>query len=145
MCMDSYNTYITGKAVCSICTLYYYKNICIPYGGKLWRVETLADLANDHKFAKVSSAKILCSSTKYIIKVQIRQSLFRQLCFCSEFAKVCTHQSFPPYGTLCTKTLIVLQRNWLHICTRVVTYGSHTVIIPANRSLLMYRVAVWAT
>ena len=36
-----------------------------------------ADLANDpHKFAKVSSAKILCSITKYIIKVQIRQNLF---------------------------------------------------------------------
>ena len=32
----------------------------LTYGGKLWRVETLADLANDHKFTKVSSAKILC-------------------------------------------------------------------------------------
>ena len=55
----------------------------------------LADLVNDHKFAKVFSAKILCSITK---KVQIRQSLFRQPCFCSEFAKVCTHQSFSLYG-----------------------------------------------
>ena len=26
----------------------------IPYGGKLWRVETLVDLVNDHKFTKVS-------------------------------------------------------------------------------------------
>ena len=43
----------------------------LPYGGKLWRVETLADLANDHKFAKVSSAKILCSILNNIIKVQI--------------------------------------------------------------------------
>ena len=37
----------------------------IPYGGKIWRVETLADLVNDHKFAKVSSAKILCSILNY--------------------------------------------------------------------------------
>ena len=36
-------------------------NNCVyPYEGKLWRVETLADLANEHKFAKVSLAKILC-------------------------------------------------------------------------------------
>ena len=28
----------------------------IPYRGKLWRGETLANLANDHKFAKVYSA-----------------------------------------------------------------------------------------
>ena len=53
---------------------------------------------NDHKFAKVSSAKILCSILNNIIKVQICQSLFCQLCFCIEFAKVCTHQSFPLYG-----------------------------------------------
>ena len=60
-------------------------------------VETLADLVNDHKFVKVSSAKILCS---ILNNVQIRPSLFCQLCFCSEFAKVSTHQSFPPYGIM---------------------------------------------
>ena len=56
----------------------------IPYGGKLWGVETLVDLANDHKFAKVSSAKILCSILNNIMNIQICQSLFRQLYFCSE-------------------------------------------------------------
>ena len=79
----------------------------IPYGGKLWRVETLADLVNDHKFAKVTSAKILCSILNNIINVQIRQSLFRQLCFCSKFAKVCTHQSFPPYGSVAPSVIII--------------------------------------
>ena len=54
-------------------------NYVYPYGGKLWRVETLADLANHHKFAKVSSAKIL---VQYILPT----------CFCNEFSKVCTHQ-----------------------------------------------------
>ena len=28
----------------------------VPYGGKLWWGETLENLANDHKFAKVSPA-----------------------------------------------------------------------------------------
>ena len=31
----------------------------LPYREKLWRVETMADLANYPKFAKVSSAKYL--------------------------------------------------------------------------------------
>ena len=40
----------------------------IPYmEGNFGRVETLADLANDHKFAKVTSAKILCSILNNII------------------------------------------------------------------------------
>ena len=58
------------------------------------------NFGGDHKFAKVSSANILCSILNNIIKVQIRQSLFCQLHFCSEFAEVCTHQSFPLYGSL---------------------------------------------
>ena len=34
----------------------------IPYKGKLWRVETLANLANDHKFAKVFLYTVLPSA-----------------------------------------------------------------------------------
>ena len=48
----------------------------------------MADLVNDHKFAEVSLAKILCSILNNIINIQIRQSLSCQMCFCSEFAKV---------------------------------------------------------
>ena len=59
----------------------------LPYGGKLWRVEPLADLANDHKFAKVSSAKILCSILNNIINVQIRQSLFASCIFVANLPK----------------------------------------------------------
>ena len=54
--------------------------------------DTLADWANDHKFAKVSNT--LFNN----INIQIRPSLFHQMCFCSEFTKVCTHQSFLLYG-----------------------------------------------
>ena len=34
----------------------------IPYGGKLWRGETLANLANDHKFAKFFPTKFYASN-----------------------------------------------------------------------------------
>ena len=42
--------------------------IYIPYRGKLWRVETLADLANYHK---VYSVKIPCLILNNIINFQI--------------------------------------------------------------------------
>ena len=45
------------------------------------------DLANEHKLAK-ASAKILCSILNNIINIQIHQSLFCRLYFCSEFTKV---------------------------------------------------------
>ena len=47
--------------------------------GKLRRVETLADLVNYHKFAKVSSAKIPCLILNNIINVQIHQSCCHQM------------------------------------------------------------------
>ena len=43
--------------------------------------ETLANLANDHKFAKVFSAKILCLILNNIINVQIREVCFTKCVF----------------------------------------------------------------
>ena len=76
---------------------------------------------NDHIFAKVSSAKIRQNSLNNIINVQIRQSLFHQMCFCSEFAKVCTHQSFLLYDAYDLK--IVRTKgfvNFVDFCTSAI-------------------------
>ena len=80
--------------ICSCCSIKYYV-------ATVWR-ETLEgrniggfNLVNDHKFAKVSSAKTLHSILNNTINIQICQSLFCQMCFCSEFAKICNRQSFP--------------------------------------------------
>ena len=64
--MTASNNAGSSSATTSISTNSNGKPLCInncvyPYGGKLWRVKTLADLANDYKFVKVSSAKIFCS------------------------------------------------------------------------------------
>ena len=49
----------------------------VPYGGKLWRMETLVDLVNDHKFAK---AKILCLiPPKFILPTVILQQIHQSL------------------------------------------------------------------
>ena len=60
--------------------------------------ETLANLINDHKSAKVSSAKNISFNVNNIIDVQICQTLFFQVCSYSEFTEIWTHQSFPPYS-----------------------------------------------
>ena len=97
------HTYICMN-VCSIIiiTLTCLYVLCMEgnFGGwKHWRIWRMT--INSPKFLQPKYF------VQYIIKVQICQSLFRQLCFCSEFAKVCTHQSFPLYGT---ETCSVLSR-----------------------------------
>ena len=47
-------TLTLGNEFSCINTVFFY----VPYRGKLWRVESLADLANYNEFAKVSSTKL---------------------------------------------------------------------------------------
>ena len=42
-----------------------------PYGGKLWWGETLANLVNDHKFAKFKSSKFYFSNTSRDLEAQL--------------------------------------------------------------------------
>ena len=41
----------------------------VPYGGKLWWGETLANLANDHKLAKVSPANFSHTIASFVINI----------------------------------------------------------------------------
>ena len=41
----------------------------LPYGGKLWWGETLANLANDHKFAKVSPTNFSHTIASFVINI----------------------------------------------------------------------------
>ena len=70
---------IYGCFIAFIDSRYLLLYFTIPYRGKHWRVETFVDLANYHKFAKVSSTKILCSILNNIINVQIHQRLCHQM------------------------------------------------------------------
>ena len=55
-------------------------------------------------------ASFFNQNTLFNIKnVQIFQSLFCQMCFCNEFTKVCTHQSFPLYGIV----YVISQHNYI--------------------------------
>ena len=64
-------------------------------------METLAYLVNDHKFAKVSSAKILCSMLN---NMKFAKVYFANCVFVANSPK---HQSFPLYGSpLCFEIII---------------------------------------
>ena len=60
----------------------------------VWKNRQIWQISN-HKFAKVSLAKILFSILNNYINVQVYFSNV----FCSEFAKFCTHQNFPLCST----------------------------------------------
>ena len=85
----------------------------IPYSGKGWRGESLANLANRPRFAKLKPFKLALTINNLLADLLIRQTFFRQMLESSQFAKLYPHQTFPLYGiivianTLCTVSVIV--------------------------------------
>ena len=80
-----------------------YHHLCthIPYSRKVWRKESLANLANERHFTKLKSAKIFHLVQIYLRSYrQIRQTFSCQdRIVVSKFTKVSTRQTFLLYGT----------------------------------------------
>ena len=72
----------------------------IPYSGKVWRGESLANLANRLRFAKLKPSKLVVTIDNPLADLFIRQTFFRQTLEKSRFAKHSARQTFPLYGTL---------------------------------------------
>ena len=72
------------QLLCCVSTNECYKPVIqsgLPYRGKHWQGKTLANLANDHKFAKVSSAKIY-ACIKFVEQILALKSM-KLKCACS--------------------------------------------------------------
>ena len=82
-------------------TIYTYSYI--PYSGKVWRGESLA---NRRRFAKLKPSKLIPTIDNPLADPFIRQTFFRQTLKNSRFAKHSARQTFPLYGT--TNTYIVI-------------------------------------
>ena len=67
----------------------------IPYSGKVWRGESLA---NRLRFAKLKPSKLVVTINSPLADVFIRQTFFRQTLEKSRFAKHSARQIFPLYG-----------------------------------------------
>ena len=72
----------------------------IPYSGKVWRGESLANLANRRRFAKLKPSKLIPTIDNPLADPFIRQTFFRQTLKNSRFAKHYARQTFPLYGIL---------------------------------------------
>ena len=70
----------------------------IPYSGKVWRGESLANLANRLQFAKLKPSKLVVTIDNPLADLLIRQTFFRQTLEKSRFAKHSARQTFPLYG-----------------------------------------------
>jgi len=64
-------------------------NSCnIPYSGKVWRGESLVNLENHLRFAKLKPSKFLLTITTYWLSQIICQTFFHQMLKTSKFAKL---------------------------------------------------------
>ena len=70
----------------------------IPYSGKVWRGESLANLANRLRFAKLKPSKLVVTIDNPLADLLICQTFFRQTLEKSRFAKCSARQTFPLYG-----------------------------------------------
>ena len=77
---------------------YVYGTQHIPYSGKVWRGESLANLANRRRFAKLKPSKLISTIDNPLADPFIRQTFFRQTLKNSRFAKHYARQTFPLYG-----------------------------------------------
>ena len=73
------NTYI--YIVCTYVYMYTCMYVRILYGGKIWRRETLGNLANDHKFAKFKPSKFYFSNTSRVAEAYLARYTNRQILF----------------------------------------------------------------
>ena len=70
----------------------------IPYSGKVWWGESLANLANGLRFTKLKPSKLVVTIDNPLADLFIRQTFFRQMLEKSTFAKHSASQTFPLYG-----------------------------------------------
>ena len=69
------------------------------YSGKVWRGESLANLVNGLRFAKLKPSKLIVTIDNPLADLFIRQTFFRQTLENSRFAKHSARQTFPLYGS----------------------------------------------
>ena len=76
------------------------KTICtnIPYSGKVWLVESLANLANHLQFTKLKPSKLVATISNRLADLFICQTIFCQMLEKNKFTKHSPCQTFPLYG-----------------------------------------------
>ena len=79
----------------------------VPYSGKVWRRESLANLANRRRFAKLKPSKLITTIDNPLADLFIRQTFFRQTLKNSRFAKHYARQTFPLYGIQIVKVTCI--------------------------------------
>ena len=88
-------------------------SLCILYSGRVWRGESLANLANRRWFAKLKPSKWVVTIDNLLAELFIRQTFFRQMLRKGEFAKVSPCQTFPLHGN---SFIFIVVYCWPHYC-----------------------------
>ena len=78
--------------------IYTHTYIYIPYGGKVWLGDSLANLANHQRFSKLKPSKVVDAINNPLADLFIRQTFFHHMLEKRKFAKHSPRQTFPLYG-----------------------------------------------
>ena len=86
-------------------------SLLIPYSGKVWRVESLA---NHLQFAKLKPFKLVVTINNPLAELFIRQTFFRQMLKKSKFTKHSPRQTFLLYGNAYSELIyfVLKHANW---------------------------------
>ena len=90
-------------------------HLYIPYSGKVWQGESLANLANHLRFAKLKPSKLVVTIDNPLADLFIRQTFFHQTLEKSRFAKHSARQTFLLYGTGFLKQLIKMAASYCRL------------------------------
>ena len=93
----------------------YFAGSELSYSKKVWQGESLANLANRLRFAKLKPSKLIVTIDNPMSDLFICQTFFRQTFENSRFTKHSACQTFPLYGTT-TINLLLTAANLLLTC-----------------------------
>ena len=116
-----------------------HKYIHIPYSGKVWRGESLANLVNHPRFVKLTPSKLVFTINNLLADLLIYQTFFRQIFETSQFTKLFSHQTFLLYGTHTNNTYTcTLMQTHMHTQTHAHACKHTHVYIHTNTHRKMY-------
>ena len=75
----------------------------VPYSGKVWQGQSLANLANRPQFTKLKPSKLVLTTNNLLADLLILQTFFRQMLEMSQFTKFSPRQTFP--YTVCLRVM----------------------------------------
>ena len=116
VCVCVYVCVYTCMCVCMYVCVCVYVCVYVLYSGKVWRGESLTNLVNRPRFAKLKPSKLVLTINNLLADLLIHQTFFYQMFEMTQFAKLSPPPNFPAIRCVC-----------MHVCEHIHGYICVTV------------------